>query len=258
MAKQELEKIDENLALERPEWIKTGDTGTEHITKDDLRLPRLALAQGLSPQINDPSSPKFIEGLRQGDMFNDLTSEIYGRGPMNFMIVRSDPSRYVEFFPRESGGGVKDLNVPANDPRTRFSVDPVTGQSLKPIATRFYDYIILLYPFDHANPMKNMIALSFKSSGLKTARELNSLIKMRNADLWTGVYQLTSATEKNSKGTFAVFQVKNAGWPKNPADVEVAKQIFDSIKDKKFEIAREPGDDDTTSFNPPSEDPHQM
>lgn len=254
----DLQKIDAPGSLERPDWIKSGTEGTEHIKKDDLRLPRLAIAQGLSPQINDPNSPKYMPDLKLGEMFNDLTGEIIGKGPIYFMIVRADPARYVEFNPREAGGGVKDLNVPENDARTRFSVDPVTGQSLKPVATKFYDYVILRYPFNAQDPMSNIIALSFKSSGLKVARELNSLVKLRGTDIYTGVYSLSAGTEKNAKGTYGQYIVKNAGWPKSKEESELAKQIHDSLKDKTIIIDREPGDDTEFEETAHAEDSHQM
>ena len=101
---------------ERPSFIPEGDkSGTEGITKDDLRLPRLGIAQGLSPQLT-PGDTQEIEGLRQVDMFNDTTKQIYGRGPVYFIVVRRD-AKGIEFRPRSEGGGIIDLNVPRNDKR---------------------------------------------------------------------------------------------------------------------------------------------
>lgn len=224
---------------ERPAWL--GDAkaeGTEHIGKDDVQLPRLAVAQALSHQL-DPDHASYIEGLKLGDLFNDLTGQVYGRGPLAFAIVRSDPPRYVEFHPREEGGGVKDLNVPANDPRTRFTADPETGESKKPVATQFYDFVIALLP------SREVIALSFKSTGLKVARQLNSLIKLRNAPIWAGQYTVGSTMTQNALGKFAIYQVKNAQWV-DEATGQFTRALFEGLRGKTLVIERErePGEDD--------------
>ena len=230
---------------ERPAWL--GDAraeGAEHLTKDDLQLPRLALAQALSPQL-DPDHASYVDGLKLGDLFNDLTGQIYGRGPLELAIARIDPPRYVEFHPREEGGGVKDLDVPANDPRTQFDKDPETGESRKPIATKFYDFVVVLLP------SREVIALSFKSTGLRIARQLNSMIKLRNAPIWAARYAVSSTMTQNAFGKFAVYQIKSApasgdakaGWV-DEATGAFTRQLFEGLKGKTLVIEREPGMDD--------------
>jgi hypothetical protein len=228
---EELEKP--GVAMERPSWLKKGDTrGTEHLTKADIQMPRLALAQGLSPQIQE-GDPQQIQGLKVGMLFNSLTKEILGKGPLEFTIIRADPPRWVEFYPRTEGGGIKDITVPPNDPRTQFTTD--NGKSVPPVATQFYDFVIMMLPVKGGDPMSNMIALSFKSTGLKVARQLNGLMRYRDAPSFTGKYILTTGMQRNPKGTFAVYQVANAGW----VDEETGKlgeQMFDALKDREIKI----------------------
>jgi hypothetical protein len=213
--------------LDRPSWLTPGDTrGTEHITKDDLQLPRIMLAQGLTPQVAESK-----EGFAVGVMYNNLTEEILGRGPLSFTILRADPPRYWEFFPRDSGGGVKEADIPANDPRTQFTQD-ADGKSVNPVATKFYDYVILLLP------KMEPIALSFKSSGLRTARQLNALMKLRNAPSFFGKYKLTTTTTRNAKGVFAVFQVQNDGHV-DEATFRSAEAMHEAIKNKVLVIKRD-------------------
>lgn len=220
--------------LARPSYVAAGDTrGTEHLTKDDLQMPRLALAQKTSHEI-DPTDPKYIDGLKFTDLFNSLTSEIYGKGPMEFVIVRADAPRYMEFTPLDQGGGVKDFNVPANDPRTQFTTD-VEGKSVPPVATKFYDFVILMLP------TLEPIALSFKSTGLKVARQLNALMKFRGGPIFMGKYRLSTGTAVSPKGTYAVFQVKNAGNVDEDT-YRIAEQAYESFKDREIVIDREHGD----------------
>jgi len=236
--KQELVKVESQALDTRPDFIQTGDrSGTEHITREDIQMPRIGLAQSLSPELVD-GDPKYIEDLKLGNMFNNLTGFVYGNGPLDFIVVRADPPRWVEFIPREEGGGVKDPNVPADDPRTQFGEN---GEL--PIATKFYDFIVMILP------SRELVALSFKSTGLKVARQLNGLIAMRNAPVYAGKYRITSMMTQNAKGRFAIFVVKNAGWAPDPDTYQYAKDVSENLAGKKVVIDYEQTED-PTDFDP--------
>jgi hypothetical protein len=232
-----------NTAIERPSFIPQSAAGTEHITKDDIQVPRLALAQGLTPQVQADK-----EGFKTGVLFNSVTEELLGTGPIDFYIVRADRPRFIEFFPRETGGGVKDMNVPANDPRTQFTKGE-NGQTVKPLATKFYDFLIVLADRLSTDPLNALIALSFKSSGLKAAKTLNNLVKFRNAPLFAGKYRLTTAKETNAKGTYAIYKIENAGFVQDKETYDVLEGMFSVLADKQVTIDRE-GADDPDEFDP--------
>jgi hypothetical protein len=238
----ELVKQESNLpATTRPAYLDKykGDVrGTDHFTKDDLRLPRLTIAQKTSPQVEE-GTPEYIEGLKFGDLFNDLSNDVYGRGPLRFVIVRADRPRAMEFNPIDEGGGVVDFDVPLTDPRCAWTTNPETGKREKPVATVFYDYVLWLV--DH----EEMAALSLKSTGLKVAKRLNSMIKLRGMPLFTGLYEVTTEIQKNDFGSFGVYVIKNAGWASEELAAN-AEGIYESIKDKTLNIDRE-ADDETPS-----------
>lgn len=226
----------EMALAERPAFLPAHDNrGTEHITKDDIQMPRLGLAQALSPEVQE-GDPKFIEGLKVGGFFNNLTKEVYGKGPIYFTVVRADVPRYIEFIPRTEGGGIRDFNVPATDPRTQFTMT-ADGKPVPPIATKFYDFIIMF------TETKELAALSLKSTGLKAARQLNAFMKLRNAASFAGLYTLSSKMEKNSKGTYAVHVIANAGYVTEEV-YNAAGAVYEAIRDKVITIDREPGEDD--------------
>lgn len=213
-----------------PDWIEDSSAGTEHITRADIKIPRLCIAQANSPQVEEDGE-KLILGLKVGDMFNDLTEEIYGRESMEFIIIRSDKPRGVEFLPIDDGGGVVDLNVPLDDPRMKFGAD-----GTKPTATKFYDFIIVLLP------KMEMVALSFKSTGLKTAMQLNGLIKTRQKALYAGKYIIGVVKAKRKDKTFYMHTVKNAGWA-DQETYEACKKKYEDIKDKVIDMEREADDE---------------
>jgi hypothetical protein len=234
--------------LERPKSLDADDrAGTEGIGPDDVRLPRLAIAQGLSPQVT-PGDGQFIEGLTLFDMFNDLTSEVYGKGPLTFVPVRRDVRR-IEFTPRSEGGGLVDPNVPANDPRLRWTVDEA-GTRIPPVATVFVEFVILLL---RAGKAPEPIVLSIKGTNKWNRRasdQLTTFIKLRNAPIYAGLYTVdTHIPAKNDSGTFGVPTVKNAGFiPKDTASgaalYKFAEDFHRSLEGKTIVVEREPGSDD--------------
>jgi len=207
--------------------------GMESMEREDLQIPRLCLAQGLSPQLVK-SKPEYIEGLTMGDAFNDITQEIYGQGPWEMAVIRRDPPRYVQFRPREEGGGVIDPRVPANDPRTQFG-----PKGEKPVATKFYDYIVVFLE------TKEMIALSFKSTGVKVAKKFNTLMKLRGPiPMFMGKYQFSTILVDGPKGSYAQLQITNAGFVTDEKTLSFLAEQFDAVKDKPVQFDREPGEDD--------------
>lgn len=254
--------------VELPDYLKpTTREGASHIERDDMLMPRLALAQKISHELEE-SHEKFMPDLKEGQLFNTVTQKIYGSGPIEFVIIRADKPRFVEFHPRSAGGGIKDMNVPANDPRCQFTRGPA-GESVPPIATKFYDFIVLLLPSTPGVPELEMIGLSFKSTGLKAARLLNTFITQRGErPLYSGKYELGVNVAKNAKGIYKVYTVKNSsiasafsamngektlpGWVS--ADLyKFAKEQYDSMKDKEVTIdsaTETAADDGDATFDP--------
>ena len=236
------------VSEEAPDFIETGTKGTEHITKDDVQMPRLAVAQKMHKEV-DPSEDKYIDGLKVGDFFNTVTKEIYGPGPLYFMILRADPPRYIEFKPLSEGGGVVDFNVPPDDPRTKWN-----GQK-KPVATKYYDYVVMLLrePAEKGGEVRlEEVAISLKSTAIKAAKHLNTLFKTRKkkgqpVPIYSGVYSVLSVDDENPKGKFKNFQFDNAGWPGDNTLALIAADKSANWANKEIKVDREQteeGEDD--------------
>jgi hypothetical protein len=190
-------------ALTFPDFITTVDVAPQNIGREDVRLPRIAVAQPLSPEL-DEVHEKYILGLKAGDLFNSVTGEVFGKGPVGVVVVRVEPTRYIEFNPIELGGGIKDRNIKANDPRTAFGP---AGE--KPIATKFREYIAFLS--ERLEP----IGLSFKGASLSGARDLDTWIKMvfdaKRLPEYATVYALTSVKGPKAGFNYHVMKVQPAG-----------------------------------------------
>jgi hypothetical protein len=243
---------DVNLA-ERPDFIPEGDkTGTEGITSEDLRLPRLGIAQGLSPQMT-PGESAYVEDLKMFDLFNDTTSEVYGKGPIYFVAVRRDV-RCIEFRPRTEGGGVVDLNVPRHDSRaTQWREIEVDGvkKRIPPVATTYHEFTALLIKEGGAT---EPLVISIKNTNKYNRRaitDLNGFIKMhasqgvKSVPIYGVIYSVESKPEKNDSGTFGVPVFRQVGFiPKNMPELFArAQEYAKSLEGKTIVIDREAGDE---------------
>lgn len=236
------------VGLERPDFIPEGDkTGTEGITKEDLRLPRLGIAQGLSPQMI-PGDTQYIEDLKLYQMFNDTSKEVYGSGPVFFIAVRRDV-RCIEFG--EDGKSIIDFDVPRNDPRvTQWRPDPGRpGKKLPPAATLFNEYISMLVKKGGG---LEPVVISVKNTNKynrRAASDLNGFIKMhasqaaKSVPIYGVIYSIESKSEKNDSGQFGVPVFKQVGYIPN---TDLGASLFlkvseyaESMKDKVIGVNRE-------------------
>ena len=173
--------------------------GTEHITSDDVMMPRLGLAQAISHEVNKTHAD-FIDDLGVGDFWNTVSGKVYGGGPLTFSVLVAHPPRAVEFAALSDGGGIIDSNVPLTDPRLAFGDD-----GSPPQATKFYDYVLWLH-----EPHNEMIAMSLARSAVKAAKSLNGLIRMRPTAVFTGRYTVTSVQKTSSQGNYQSWRFRNS------------------------------------------------
>lgn len=245
MAKDEVATTDEKMltkadldkagGLARPNWM--GERKVEAAGENEIELPRLAIAQGLSPEIT-PDSSVYIDGLKLFDMFNTLFSTNYGREPIRFIPIGHSTARRIEFRPRKEGGGIIDMNVPPGDSRMNWTRDE-SGKDIPPRATKFIEFVVLLFRPNH-DP--EPIVISIKATNkfnTRTAKRLDAFIDMRQDEAIKGLYKISSKSEKNDKGAFGVFVVENAGWVQDERMYKAAKKFRDSLEGKTITVQRD-------------------
>ena len=79
--------------------------GFEHVTAEDLTVPRLKILQALSPEVNRADG-KYVDGAVAGDIFNTVTRSIYSVENGCVVIPATYKRMFLEWQPRESGGGL--------------------------------------------------------------------------------------------------------------------------------------------------------
>lgn len=212
--------------------------GSEGIGSNDVRPPRVVLAQSGTPQTKRQND-SYIEGLTEGDLFNDLTNERY-KAPLRFVVVKYLGRRALEFFTEEerkknpAAGVIKDRNVPLDDPRCLPTTD-ADGNWVPPAADIFADYLVYLP--DSAE----VVTITFKNKDLSrkgAATTLNSLLRyplkidgavVLNPPAWARVFALGSAGKQEGAYSWAVYTLKLEG----AADAETRKlagSLYDQFK----------------------------
>lgn len=215
-----LATVEAGLLQERPDFLERGTRrGIEEQSSKDIIFPRLSLCQSMTPQ-RKKSDPNYIEGLEEGMLFNSLLGNIYGTEavivPIFFWKSR------IMFRPMESGGGVlcmapdgQHCQLNNGGPCEHDKWGPA-GE--KPECSELYNYLCYL------PATGEQIMWSCKSTAIKAAKQLGSLIRLRNADAFAGAYRLRTVPAKNNTGQeFFTLLVKPAGW--------VTKEMYDKCRE---------------------------
>jgi hypothetical protein len=95
-----------------PDYVTQGAVGTEEVEREDLTLPRIGIAQSLSPQ-RKKTDARYIPGLDEGQLFNTVTRQIYGEKvqliPLFFF------KQQMKFKDIDEGGGIECISVNGKD-----------------------------------------------------------------------------------------------------------------------------------------------
>jgi hypothetical protein len=182
----------------------------------DVTLPRLSLCQAMSPQKQKSKPDQYIPGLAEGQFFNSLNHTIYGTEvhiiPLFFYKSR------IWFKDINQGGGIicqapdgKACQLNSGGPCLHMKWGP-NGEP--PECTEFFNYPSLLLK---ENGDLELVVVSLKATGMKAAKSWNSMMRMRQADMFSGIYKVTSFEKPNAAGqVYQAWKIensdRNSGW----------------------------------------------
>lgn len=191
----------------------TGPSGlSSNITSQDLRLPRIALLQALSPQVQ-----REPEKYKQGTYVDTLTQEVLGAS------IKFTPvfvfKNIIKWKPRTEGGGMlwKTIN-----PTKEQLAETLWNGTEKPTADVYINCICLV---EH-NPVP--LIISFCKTSLKAGQDLATLVTL-SGSAWKFEYTLDTVRQTNSKGTFYVMRVKRGGM-NSPEQQQQAAELYEQVK----------------------------
>lgn len=264
---KEVAEVKQGGAVALPSFLDgyRGPTGAESIDNEDVNIPRIKIAQSLTPQVKEGI-------LEDGTLFINVSGEDLGRVIKIVPIVRS--KEFILWRPRKDGGGILARAKPVNeDGTTRYKWDKpnqtfevkvegktkvewktkeyidedglgewgseIPGNEESGIAaTAHHNYIVRLP--EHGNMLA---ALSLSRSSAKRAKDFNALLKMSSAPIFARVFTVTSKQEKNDQGDFFNVVVTPDGFVATEAEFNANKEIALSLLKTGYTVDQ--SDEDT-------------
>lgn len=190
--------------------------GNENVGQDDVTIPRLKVAQALSPETKKQKA-EYIEGCEEGSVFNSATKELYG-GPGELLTVVNVAyvRRYIEWVPRESGGGLVNPNHSEDilDQCTRNDKGDYMLPNGNEIVITPEHFIIVV----RKDGSFEQAVLSMSGSKAKISRSWNTAIRnvkirnpannqLVNPARFYQSFNLSTAPETNDRGDFYNWKI---------------------------------------------------
>lgn len=196
--------------------------GEEDISSSDLKIPFLNLLQSNSPQVASPIGQGGVPGAKAGMFVNSATTQLY-EAPIPFIPCKKVAHVYIEFTPRNLGGGIVAVHEPDSDlvmkltggkrtfgklangiTKRNDKGEPLDGTELIEVMTLG----CLFLPRD-ASPFKAL--LSSKSTQITRYQGMMTRIDEMRYDvrgvskkpaIYSHLWELGTTYEKNAKGQF--------------------------------------------------------
>jgi hypothetical protein len=198
--------------------------GKEDIDSRDVMLPRLALAQAMTPQTKRGNKAQ-IEGLLEGHIFNTLTEENF-QDQVGIIVLKLNKTAHVF----DEQGKVIERDVPWDDPRCEFTEGP-NGERIQPAADRCYDFLVYT---PQAESVKVAI-LRMKRTQIKVARRLNTLMQLTPGASWNAIYPVTTVVDTAGTNQFYNFKI-GMGKKTTPEQRAAAEALFNTFGGKTISV----------------------
>jgi hypothetical protein len=213
--------------------------GSEEVDASDLIIPRLEVAQGLSPQLDADKEEVYVEGLKKGDLFNSVTHTIYPK-PTLFVPVMYKKD-YLIWKLRKFGGGFRGAFA------TRDDAKNILAAMEDSVQCEIMDTPQQFGIVQRADGKWDEIVISMPRTKAKVSRRLNSAIKMSDiGDRWEQTHNVFSVTEKNARGDYYNLAFTSAGFT-TEAPYKMAEQMYKDLSTGRAKAStdfRQPTDDD--------------
>lgn len=191
--------------------------GWENVTSRDFKIPIIRVLQQMSPEI-DEENPKYVEGAKAGHIYNISTKEVYDGKDGIWLVPCAYHKKWVEFIPREKGGGyVDEYEVDNVIVKTAKKSDKGTNKVIEETGNTLTEtgYFPSLLVRDDGT--YDQVVLIVSSSSWNFAKEwLNVMRKKVILDssgkpsrgvppFWSHMYKVGSKTVKNSQFSWKQF-----------------------------------------------------
>jgi hypothetical protein len=215
----------------------------------EMQIPFVRILQAMSPQLKKREA-EYIEGAEQGDMFNTVTKQFWTGEDGLIVIPCFQTTKYLEFTPREQGGGFRG-EIAATDPilqrTTRHGAKEIlpTGNEL---VKSDQHYCLIVAEDGSYQP----VVIDMKSSQLKVSRRWKTQIALQKVKhpktgqsitppLFANQWKFTTVEESNDQGSWFNYQIELVGLIQDRNLMLEAKAFRDSVASGEVKAAPEEG-----------------
>jgi hypothetical protein len=255
--------------LEVPDYLRdsSGETGLEGFSKDDIKIPRIKILQGMSPEVRTYQG-KAIPGNMWHTILNQQLSS-----PLRIVPITASKKVFV-WTPKKDGGEMVAFSSNAKTwdrgANTEHKVDSIRkGQTWKigkdvassgllefgssnsdiensaPAATLIYEYLCLLPDMMSYSP----VAISMSKTALPVARNFNTSMLMLRKPISSIIASVSVIEQSGDDNVWYIPKIEIQGFaPKELYDA--AKTMADQFKEYKVEYSDE--DASTTKSEKPA------
>lgn len=226
-----------------------GDLGFSEVTSEDLAIPFLRILQAMSPQKNKRDGA-YVEGAEEGMFFNTVLNEVYNGEEGVQLIPCHYSRRFVEWKPREQGGGYVQAYEPTDPIVATTRRDERTHQDMLPNGNYLQNtaqfFVLVLHP--ELGPQRALITMT--STQLKKARKWMTQAQSLTAKgakgvyimpLMSQVYRAKTVHEQNDEGSWFGWDItRERGLnPQEPDDAtlfDMAMAFAKSVKAGEVQV----------------------
>ena len=204
---------------------------------DEMQIPFIRALQAMSQQLNK-KKPEYIDGAEQGDLFNTVTGQVW-KGEEGVTIIPCyQVTKYLEFTPRDMGGGFRGEISPTNP-----VLQQTTRQGSKELLPNGNElvksdqhYCLVLDGEGSFQPA----VIDMKSTQLKVSRRWKTQIAMQKIKhpktgqmitppLFATEWKITTVEESNDQGSWFNPSVEKVGLVGERDLMLEAKAFSDSV-----------------------------
>lgn len=222
------------LALHQ-QYLDDAGGGFEEADSSAYAIPFLQVLQSGSPQCKK-SDGAYIKGAEEGKFYNTVTQDVSDGEEGIIVIPCHYTQRFVEWQPRESGGGFVREWLPGEAPST---TKDDKGRDALPNGNVLVDtrnhYVQILSPDGTLTPA----IIAFTSTQVKKSKQWMSKmqgIKVKGpagfvpAPMFSRSYKLTTVPESNDKGSWFGFKIESNGIVEDAAVYAECRAFREAVR----------------------------